>query len=728
MKLITFGYLIISLKIFLLIKKKKIIQANKEALIFIHGKNFENEQVALAWFIAEFIDRIYIQEELLDEEIDEKIIQKYIYLFETDDLSDIPFMATYERAVISIFLKMNQNIKEQKKLLKSLDTSLRALKILKSYSWDQVKEGYGQLLSNLTGVQIDLINKKDLQKSMELSTRILEISKENNIPEFELFTLEHLILENMMVDDYKMVIDWCFQYLESSNRNKNSKILDKNFVLNNPMNKEFIKFMGIDLADIQDEELIEIVTLRVLETLKGEIINNTTRLGPRDSAYLREQLFISIVQNLEFKSLRKGNKRILYSFWSYLINTFHMLIINIYRESDFHDNYLYVEKMIKNAKGVEEWESEIITLWQIFLNLNGDKKNTRFNDILSNIIKIIPPELKEIAEYNLEILKNAITYNSDPHVLYLNVNISELKILLEEFKEKKDINKIIEFLIEITKYFLLLKDFEKCKEYISEGKKLSIENGRDKDLMVFFYFEGIIHYKLGSYLEAFDSFNMVLKNRGNENPIDYIEVNLYIVDILIKQGKFTKDELFQLIQRLKLLFDDLENELKEDLFYIVLNQSFSKCDVRFFKEINIYFQENKNDLITQFNLKKNSFNEIIEITQIIRSLKQNDFNAFNRIFKTFLEKDLQKKFELFFWSLLPVWLEALPKEERERLNELIYPYAKKVFKTLIISQNLQIQWKGIEEKKKILVKHTTPSKNLFFILNSLIREHPEFFK
>lgn len=405
-----------------------------------------------------------------------------------------------------------------------------------------------------------------------------------------------------------------------------------------------------------------------------------------------------------------------------------MLIINIYRESDFNDSYLYVEKIINNTKGVEEWESEIITLWQIFLNLIGDNKNTGFNDIVSNLIKIIPTELKEITEYNLEILRNAITNNSDPHVLYLNLNISELKILLEEFKEKKDINKTIEIIIEITKYLLLSKDFEKCKEYISEGKKISSENGRDKDLMVLFYFEGIIHYNLGSYLEALNTLKVVLENRGKVNPIDYVEVNLYIVDILIKQGKFTKDELDQFFQRLKLLFDDLDNDLKEDLFYIVLNQGFSKCDASFFKDLSTYFQENRNKLINQFSIKKTIFDEIIEITQIIRSLKQRDFNTFKKYLKTFLEKDLQEKFHFFLWSLLPIWLEALSKEERESLNKLTYPYVKEVFNILITSQNQQIKWKGIEEKKKVFEKHTSPLKSLFFILNSLIRDHPEFFK
>ena len=110
------------------------------------------------------------------------------------------------------------------------------------------------------------------------------------------------------------------------------------------------------------------------------------------------------------------------------------------------------------------------------------------------------------------------------------------------------------------------------------------------------------------------------------------------------------------------------------------------------------------------------------------SIKRNKFNLFKKYFKSFLEIDLQEKTQFFFWNLFPIWFEALPKEERERLNELIYPFVKDVYTSLMNSQNIQIEWKGIEEKKKLLVKHTTPSKSLFFILNSLIREHAEFFK
>ena len=66
--------------------------------------------------------------------------------------------------------------------------------------------------------------------------------------------------------------------------------------------------MGIDIVEVTDEELIEITTLRVLETLRGEILTNATRLGPRNSAYLRDQLFIYTLQILQYKLLRHINR------------------------------------------------------------------------------------------------------------------------------------------------------------------------------------------------------------------------------------------------------------------------------------------------------------------------------------------------------------------------------------------------------------------------------------
>lgn len=721
-----------SIKIFLLIKQHNINEAKIRAQTLIFDKEINQKSQLQAWFISEFIDRIYIQEELSEIELNPKIIKKYIDLFEKDeDVKKLPLIANYERAFISIFLKMLENFRNNLKIDTSLNYCIRSLKILREHNWADFDKALNQFMGVIHENQGKLLKERKFDESIKFSEKILDLSKEINALWIEFMTLDMLINEYLFIEKYFEVSNLCFEFFNSYNRFKENLKISPDSILNNPIIKGLLERMQIDSSKIDRDKLLELISIKNIEILLFSMSNLINKVNPYQFAEIRHQLFTIIIQSLDFSILRKGNESILYSFWDYLIDTFHIFIINIFGESELNNRCRFFNNLILNLKGITEWEEHLISVWKISINLIGDNlsnKLKKFEELKDKILLEIPQKLKKKAKRSLQIIKKGIGENLKPKEISMRFNLGELKYDLKEIKQINDINQFVEVIILIVKYHYLLKEFNKCLKYINIGQEIFQENGREKELLILNYFNGLIYYSKGNFEKAKNIFEHIINFSVNLEVEVFIPSTLYYVQILINQGNVMNKVASEILEK---YYDYLEKcsdisntrfiSLLFENILSVLNPISAKAFLR-------YFIENKIKIIDQLVLESENYKELTLTYQIGVSIINMDYENFPKTFKKYFKFDAQKCFEIILLRKLPIWIEYLSLHDREKFNEKAYPILEKILLNWKKELGLKIKINKDIYDDQTLEDPEIPEKSPYYFFFKLLQNHPEIFE
>jgi hypothetical protein len=305
--------------------------------------------------------------------------------------------------------------------------------------------------------------------------------------------------------------------------------------------------------------------------------------------YVKKYNFEKFKQNIfelldsEYITYAKGKKllNISIKFYRLYLNILNEILMDFYIE-------IFDKLYIKFNKICEDSITKILTL--------NSNRNKFYDHILKMNIKINNPKYKNKLRYlnydYFDIIEN-ITYYDIIESDYININISQIKNILERLFEKPDYNlficKFIDYNIELmSKNFGIVYgggedgeggDFDSLNKYIMENYKLNSEY-KIKIILLNF-----IHYINSKYNKLFDKFDDFYYSDNSDDFDDFDDFydfdNSDPIEIL---KKFTVHTIE---------FDKIENLVKD----LIKNKEIT-LDILYKIDLNLidFFYKNRQDL------------------------------------------------------------------------------------------------------------------------------------
>lgn len=718
-----------SVYIYFLIRKHDLIHAKNLALDLINRDDITTENIV--WFISEFIDRIYIQEKLIEETLDYKIADRYIeIIYNNTELEDFKVVANYERAFLSIFNIELKKIRSDNYKI-HIERCLKIIDILDKNSCESIKSVIDSFINAISNQSLESMREKQNSKYIEILKIMYEFSSKYELLQIQWLSnnmiLYYLIQDNSSLDYF----EWLSLYSENFVRYKNaikpninqlSKIV--------PYFKMPEDYFGLNNENLSSEDIIDFSLLYFHLISIDKIFKLLTSIEYPDWRSICNSIWLSISNFLNLPVLKKGNHKLVNGLLKFIIGDFTQIVLDFYNTSEIDNNYAILNYSIQELMKVDGIVGKIGSLMAISLNLKEENLEIRlnlFNKIKFEILGEISSDLRDIAIQTFEYLERSLNNRNIPREISEVLYIEILKDNHQNYKENNEINLLVENSINLIQSYYRMKDFTNCLNFIEKIYKLFEENGRKKEILILHLYYGWIYYEQGNLSKAENEFEFLMKHLDKLEYKDFISVLIYRLQIKIDQGENIQKEIANALNLYKMNLDRLTDKLKYDFFNAIIAYLLALKKTEIIQEIIYYLENNKVILIEESRFSAENYSKIINDYELLNKFIKNDYRGFTDLFLKYCTEDLDYIEDFIIKLKIVHWLGFLTLIEREKFNNYFY---NELYRYIEQNKNhIKIKSPFSKETINEVTEEfkNTSIKSLNYVIMGILANFPEIF-
>ena len=722
------------LKIFTFLKKKQFDKAQSNAVLLISDRDAKKDIQFLLVFISGFINTVKIHEKLTDKLINNKLVDKYLFLLENVE-NDAFFINSFEHAdaLVALTNDFLKKIEQGKEISDSLKRWERVIKIL-SYN-NQVKfQSYLQdLLQYLFKIYLDKTKDNNFENvNPEIITFLFVISHNYNLINIAMPALIFIIIEAYIFKKKEEFLKWVKIYFQLDYHLKYDEYSKLPEYIKNP--PFFIK-IGEDLGiEIDKDNSIEIYEFNSAFFILFSTVFLFDLFQKMDYDKWSDSMIIIWLKSLDilkFGVLRKQDNQILTGIWQFLIIEFDIVLSRLCRTSLQTDDYKTFYNTVLKFKTLNGWEGILGDIWVTSIGLNDQDvptRKNRFRQLKTQLLEQIPNSLKEGILEQLILLENLISPYKKPYEIAIKNDAELSKLEYLKLIETNEINAQIEKILNIINNLSILEDFKGTFEWIKIGKELFTANGRNVELLILQLYEGIVYYRQGNLRDAKEKFKYLRSKWRNLKINDFFISTLLHYQIELRQGQDLEQCLESLNRELYRFFKVANKKEKQYFLKVLLGQMLTEIEPQFYKELIKYFVKNHKIIISQYNLTLDSYKTLIRHYKLGLCVKLENEKLFLKEYEKFYDKNPSEAMQLFYDGPFTRWIDYLKPEEREKFNKNLLEFLLKFFKRKEPIKKIKINIAETFKEEIIKQNLQLPPKTLHFIPHNLVRLHPEYFE
>ncbi len=722
------------LKIFTLLKKKQFEKAQRNAILLISDRDVRNDIHFLLSFISGFINTARIQEKITDKLLDNKLVDKYLYLLEKVENEDF-IINSFEHAdaLVSLTHDLLKKIEQGREISDSLKRWERVIKILSQNKQVKFKAYLQDLLNYLFKIYLDRTKDNNLKNiDPEIITFLFAISHNYNLINIAMLALNFLIIEAYVVEKKAEFLHWVKIYFQLDYHLKYDEYSNLPEYMKNP--PFFIKIgrdLGLEIDKENTQEIYEFNSAFYLLYSTVFLFDLFQKMDYDKWSDHMIVIWLKSIDILKFSVLRKQDNQILTGLWRFLIIEFDMVLSRLYRASLQTDDYKTFNKIVLEFKSLDGWGGILGEIWVNTIGLNGQDvptRKNRFQQLKIQLLKHIPESLKELIQEQFTLLENLISPYKNPYEIAIKNDVEFCKLNYLKLIETNDINAQVEKILNIINDLSILEDFKGTLEWIKIGKELFTANGRNVELLILQLYKGIVYNRQGNLRDAKEKFKILRNKWRNLNINDFLISTLLYYQIELRQGQDLEQCLEPLNQELYRYFKVANKKEKQYFLEVLLGQMFTEIEPEFFKEIIRYFIKNHKIIISQYNLTVDSFKILIQHYKLGLCVKIKKEKLFLKEYEKFYDENPSEAMQLFYDGPFTQWIDYLKPEEREEFNKNLLEFLLNFYKRKEPAKKIKISITETFKEEIIKQNIQLPPKTLHFIPHNLIRLHPEFFE